>query len=163
MNYQTMKNGSFSVAALALITVITAVLFISSNRLSANGGPAQPNLQTTHFEDLEWIPLDPDFPEGVAMATLWGDPQKGRYGALLRVPANFESPKHTHSADEHIVQITGSSIHWSANETRATGQQLEVGDYFFAAGGVPHVSATGNEPSIELIVQDSAFDFSLTQ
>lgn len=63
--------------------------------------------------DHEWPPVDPDNPNSPAIAALWGDPMSGAYGALLRVPAGFESPVHRHSHDERVVVISGSSVHWA--------------------------------------------------
>ena len=52
---------------------------------------------TVTLDQQRWFPLDPGNPGGVQMATLWGDPRRGPFGALLKVPAGFVSPMHRHS------------------------------------------------------------------
>jgi hypothetical protein len=39
------------------------------------------------YDGLTWHPVDPTNPDGPQIATLWGDPFQGSFGALLRVPA----------------------------------------------------------------------------
>lgn len=111
--------------------------------------------------DLDWRPVDPGNPAGPAMAALWGDPGRGGYGALMRVPAGFESPMHRHSADERVVVISGSSVHWTEGQSRATAPTIRAGDALLMPGDVDHVSATSDEECLEFITQDSRFDFTL--
>ena len=37
---------------------------------------------------LRWHPLVPDDPNGAQFATLWGDPEFGAFGAVVRSPAD---------------------------------------------------------------------------
>lgn len=117
---------------------------------------------TLRLADLDWRPVDPSNPSGPKMAALWGDPTSGPYGALLRVPAGFESPMHRHSSDERVVVIRGASIHWVEGGDRATAAIMSGGDYMLMPAGVNHVSAaTPDEDCLELITQDGKFDFTL--
>ncbi len=123
----------------------------------------QPAIPTTlKLEDLQWQPVDPHNPSGPKMAALWGDPTSGPYGALLRVPAGFQSPMHRHSSDERVVVIQGASIHWVQGEDPAAAPTMRAGDYLLMPAGVNHVSAaTADEDCLELITQDGKFDFTL--
>ena len=113
------------------------------------------------YEGLVWHPVDPHSPEGPQIAVLWGDPSHGAFGALMRVPAGFESPTHTHSRDERVIQLRGRSIHWTEDETKETASVMEPGDYMMMPAGVAHVSAaTGDGESLEFMTMDGAFDFS---
>lgn len=125
--------------------------------------PAVPQHATTvRLADVEWQPLEPGTPEGTQIAALWGDPMTGPYGALLRVPAGFESPMHTHSSDERVVVLKGSSIHWTEHESRDTAPRVAAGDHMMMPAGVKHVSAaTPDEDCVEFITQDGRFDFQL--
>lgn len=115
---------------------------------------------TMTIEDVVWTPVDPRNPRGPKMAALWGDPATGPYGALLRVPAGFESPIHAHSYDERVVVIKGASVHWLDGEERAAARVLTAGDYMLMPAGTKHVSAaTPAEDCIEFITQDGKFDF----
>ncbi|MBX2838311.1 MAG: cupin domain-containing protein [Gammaproteobacteria bacterium] len=118
---------------------------------------------TIGLEEVDWIPFDLRDPDGLAMATLWGDPNSGPFGGLFRVPPGFESPMHVHSRGERIVQIKGTSIHWGLDGDRQSARVLKPGDYFQMPGGVPHVSATADEESIEFITMDGAFDYAPTE
>lgn len=117
---------------------------------------------TLKLEDLEWHPVDLHNPSGPTMAVLWGDPTRGTYGALLRVPAGFESPMHRHSSDERVVVIQGASIHWAEGEDRAAAPTMRAGDYLLMPAGVNHVSAaTTDQDCLEFITQNGKFDFTL--
>lgn len=112
--------------------------------------------------DHVWRPLDPTNPDGPRIAVLWGDPTSGPYGALLRVPAGFESPMHRHSRDERMIMLQGNSIHWTEGGSRDTAPLMTAGDYLVMPGGVNHVSAAAaGADCVELITQDGPFDFIL--
>lgn len=117
----------------------------------------------TAFSELKWRPMDPSNAAGPQMAPLWGDLfSGGPYGALLRVPAGFESPVHAHSHYERVVQIKGTSIHWREGESRTTARRMKPGDYIMVPAGIMHVSAAASgEESIELLTQTGKFDFYL--
>lgn len=111
------------------------------------------------YEDLVWRPVDPHSPEGPQMAALWGDPSRSAFGALMRVPAGFESTTHTHSRDERVIQLQGRSVHWTEDETSETAAVMEAADYMMMPAGVAHVSAADDEESLEFIIMDGPFDF----
>lgn len=123
----------------------------------------QPAVATTlKLEELAWRPVDPHNRSGPKMAALWGDPTSGPYGALLRVPAGFESPMHRHSNDERVVVIQGASIHWVEGEDRTAVLTMRAGDFLLMPAGLNHVSAaTPEQDCLEFITQDGRFDFTL--
>jgi anti-sigma factor ChrR (cupin superfamily) len=117
---------------------------------------------TVHLGSQRWYPLDPGNPGGVQMASLWGDPMAGPFGALLKVPAGFESPMHRHSNDERVVVVRGTSIHWTQGEFRETAERMTTGDFLIMPSGVNHVSAAADEEDcLEFITMDGKFDFTL--
>lgn len=119
------------------------------------------SVATAKAGGLPW-PVDPHNPSGPQMAALWGDPRRGPYGALLRVPAGFQSPMHRHAHDERVVVIQGASIHWVQGEDRAAAPTMRAGDVLLMPAGVNHVSAaTADQDCLELITQDGKFDFTL--
>ncbi|MBX2835846.1 MAG: cupin domain-containing protein [Gammaproteobacteria bacterium] len=146
--------------------ICVALLVVFGNSIRADGGSLYnpiDSVRTITQSELIWTPLNPREPNGVAMATLWGDPFGGSYGALLRVPAGFESPMHTHSVGERIVQLKGTSVHWLPGESKLNAQVLEPGDYFQMPANMAHVSATQELESLELIIQEGPFDFALVE
>lgn len=61
-------------------------------------------------ENQRWSDLDPEGAPGVQIATLWGNPAEGGFGALLRLPAGFAAPLHTHTHDMKVVIVSGTYI-----------------------------------------------------
>ena len=111
----------------------------------------------------QWRPLDPRNPSGTQIAILWENPRSGSYGALLRFPAGFRSPMHTHSADEFTVTIQGTAVHWTEMESEATAKRMTPGSYTLIRGGVSHVSACAEgEECIAFLTQSAPFDFALS-
>jgi anti-sigma factor ChrR (cupin superfamily) len=119
---------------------------------------------TAPLEQQRWFPLDPGNPGGVQLATLWGDPLRGPFGALLKMPAGFVSPMHRHSNDERVVVLQGASVHWTKGGSRETAPRMTTGDALLMPAGVDHVSAaTDEEDCLELITMEGRFDFELSE
>jgi quercetin dioxygenase-like cupin family protein len=131
--------------------------------MTASQGTPLPADVTMLLRDRQWHPVDPSNPGSPTITALWGDPASGRYGALMRVPAGFESPLHRHSSDERVVVISGSSVHWVQGESRETATVLRAGDFMMMPAGVNHVSAaaSNDEDCLEFITMDGEFDFEL--
>lgn len=56
-----------------------------------------------------WAPLELEgLPKGVEIATLRGDLGKGEAEILLRLPAGYQVPSHTHTSDELYVWLAGA-------------------------------------------------------
>src|SRR5262249_37585651 len=60
--------------------------------------------------DLKWMDLDPKGAPGVKIADLWGDHTKGAFGAIVKFPAGFAAPLHTHTNAYKIVVLSGTFI-----------------------------------------------------
>lgn len=60
--------------------------------------------------ELKWLDLDPENAPGVQLATLWGDPTAGAFGAFMRLPAGFDSPLHRHTHSMKVVFVSGTYI-----------------------------------------------------
>ncbi|HEV8609452.1 MAG TPA: cupin domain-containing protein [Thermoanaerobaculia bacterium] len=87
--------------------------------------------------DLKWEALA-GAPPGPMLATLWGDPTKGAYGAIEKFPAGFSVPLHTHPADHKIVIISGTWIH---SEDGQPEVRLGAGSYLFQPANRKHTTA----------------------
>jgi quercetin dioxygenase-like cupin family protein len=113
--------------------------------------------------DHQWRPLDPRNPSGTQIAILWENSVHGSYGALLRFPAGFRSPMHSHSADEYTVTLQGTAIHWTEAESEATAKRMTPGSFTLIRGGVSHVSSCAEgEECIAFLTQSAPFDFTLS-
>ena len=88
------------------VSAIVALLLSSAGHAeSAKAGAGKASLWAA--EDLKWVAL-PDSP--VKMSVVWGDPAAGAFGAFLKFPAGFEAPLHHHTADHHVVVVSGTAI-----------------------------------------------------
>ena len=105
--------------------------------------------------DLKWINM-PGTPPDVKAAVLWGDPEKGPHGALHKFPAGFVAPLHTHSADLHIVIVSGTMI--SAPEG-GPEKKYPAGSYYFIPSTYRHVTKcdTGSE-CVAFVEANGKFD-----
>jgi len=82
--------------------------------------------------DLKWTDLDPKGAPGVQVADLWGNHAKGAFGALLKLPAGFAVPLHTHTNTMKVVFLSGTYI--QAPEGKAE-VRLGPGSYMLQPGG----------------------------
>lgn len=82
-------------------------------------------------DGLKWTDLDPSAP-GVKIAELWGDHTQGAYGAIIKFPAGFSAPLHTHTNAAKIVVLSGTFI---AGPEGKPEVRLGPGSYYFQPGG----------------------------
>src|SRR5207253_10939080 len=69
---------------------------------------------------VEWQPLQLEgLPPGAEIASLRGDLGKGGGEILLRVPANYTVPNHSHTSDEVYVWLKGSFTYIAADGSQA--------------------------------------------
>ena len=80
-------------ALLAAMTLSTAALAQEMTKPAAREGVSP---MMVSFADLKWTEL----PErkGMQFAVLSGDPKKGEYTQMRKVPAGTANPLHTHSS-----------------------------------------------------------------
>jgi anti-sigma factor ChrR (cupin superfamily) len=82
--------------------------------------------------DLKWTDLDPTGAPGVKVADLWGDHAKGAFGALLKLPAGFAVPLHTHTHAMKVVFLSGTYIQAPEGKPEV---RLGPGSYMMQPGG----------------------------
>jgi quercetin dioxygenase-like cupin family protein len=82
--------------------------------------------------DMKWVELDPKGAPGNQIADLWGDHTKGAFGALIKFPAGFSAPLHTHTYPFKIVIVSGTFI---AGPEGKPEVRLGPGSYFWQPGG----------------------------
>lgn len=84
---------------------------------------------------------------GVKIATLWGNYTKGPFGAIVKFPAGFSTPLHTHTHNMKIVVISGTFL-----QTPEGGEEhrLGPGSYLMQPGdGYKHT--TGCDQASECV------------
>lgn len=92
---------------------------------------------------------------GVSRAVLWGDPDKGAYGAVTRFTKGTKNALHTHSHEIKIVVISGTFLYDSGSGENKLGP----GSYLLEPGGVKHTSGAGADADCVFFQESSgAFD-----
>ena len=82
--------------------------------------------------NLKWSDLDPAGAPGVKVVDLWGDHKNGPFGALLRLPAGFLAPLHTHTHAMKVVFLSGTYIQAPEGKPEV---RLGPGSYMMQPGG----------------------------
>jgi quercetin dioxygenase-like cupin family protein len=105
---------------------------------------------------VEWQPLKLEgLPPGIEIAALRGDLAKGGGEILLRVPANYTVPNHSHTSDELYVWLKGAFTYIAGD-----GKQVEIDGpaYISLPGNTPHALKCHNEPCIFYVHYSRPFD-----
>ena len=141
--------------ALYIVLVLVGLIFLGATEVSAQK-KMKKEAVIWPAEDIKWEQLKGG-PPGVMIANLWGNYEKGAFGAFIKFPAGFKSPLHTHSSDGKVVVVSGTLI-----ETPEGGTEKPCGpgSYLSMPSVVKHVSAAGTDaPCIFLWEQPGKFDF----
>ncbi len=95
----------------APLAMVLSLLLVSCAAADRTADAASTDeLVVIHPENLQWNDLDPEGAPGVQIATLWGNPAEGAFGAFLRLPAGFAAPLHTHTHAMRVVIVSGTYI-----------------------------------------------------
>ena len=86
-------------------------------------------------DQMKWTPNPAA--TGVMMATAWGDPAKGPFGAFNKFVAGFTAPLHTHSANVRIVVISGTMAMVGADGKET---KFPPGSFYTQPNTFPHVT-----------------------
>jgi mannose-6-phosphate isomerase-like protein (cupin superfamily) len=114
-----------------IFPLVLAALFLCVAIGVAKGGKAV----VWRAGDVQWT--DSPTVKGASMAPLWGDPSKGAYGALKKVPGGTDLGWHTHSSDQKVVAISGT---FDFTLEGQESKELTAGSYVFVPGGMKHRS-----------------------
>ena len=111
-------------SSLVLIGMIAAVTLSAGGDKKAVVWPAG---------DVKWV--ESPAMKGLSIATLWGDPSKGAYGALKKVSGGTDFGWHTHASDQKVVAISGT---FDFQLEGQAAKELSSGSYLFIPAGVKH-------------------------
>jgi len=118
------------------IISIVSIFVIALSVYTIDATTAEQTSSTTPIfipaSDLKWTDLDPTGAPGVKVADLWGDHQKGKFGALIKLPAGFKTPLHTHSYAMKVVFLSGTYIQAPEGKPEV---RLGPGSYMMQPGG----------------------------
>jgi quercetin dioxygenase-like cupin family protein len=162
-------NRGSMVLAKGLSTVFVILLLgVGSLKNAAIGAEVGSNKQSLSFGkdqtiiDLSrvvWEPLKGEgIPPGPEIAILHGDLAAGGGEALVRLPANYTFPNHSHTSDELYVWIKGNFTYIAED---GTATDLSGQSYINLPGGVPHALRCGNEPCVFYLRYSKPFDYKI--
>ena len=128
-----------NILAFAVSSLLATVVLAQAGEGKAKAAPKGAASKAVMWPaaNVKWVDLA-DGPPGVKMADLWGDHTKGAYGALGKFPAGFTAALHTHSADMHIVVVSGTIIHGPEGKPEV---RLPAGSYLKLPANYRHTTA----------------------
>jgi anti-sigma factor ChrR (cupin superfamily) len=106
--------------------------------------------------DMKWTDLGPGAP-GVKIAGLWGNHATGAFGALIKLPAGFAAPLHTHTSEMKLVIVSGTYVQAPEGKPEF---RLGPGSYFRQpAGDYRHTTSCDKASDCVFFVESKgAFD-----
>lgn len=97
-------------------------------------------LEFAQSQEVIFVPDEKaDFKEvvpGVSKALLWGDDDKGPYGAFTKFVPGFDAGMHMHTNDVWIVVLKGAYVYKDDSGEKRVGS----GDFIRVPGGTKHWS-----------------------
>ena len=94
--------------------------------------------------------------EGVSMAVLWGDPDKGAHGTLTKFEPGYDAAMHTHTSDVWLVVIKGAYLY----KDEAGEKRVGPGDFIRVPGGHKHWSG-GDKTEGALFYEEGSGKFDI--
>ncbi len=88
------------------LLMVCGVIAITMSAGALAYGAAAAKIQFWNASDLRFK----ESAKGIERAVVWGDPDKGEYGAIIRYQAGAERGWHTHSNPLHLVMISGTLV-----------------------------------------------------
>lgn len=149
---------------------ITAALFllmvigVKSGALNAFEGNAThtqplafgPDQRIIDLGKVHWTPLQAHgVKPGTEIAVLRGNLKSGPVELLIRLPANYTFPVHSHTSDETYVSISGKFTYIAED---GAAVKLRGQTFISLPGNVPHGLACGSKPCIFYVRYSQTFD-----
>src|SRR5687768_12768128 len=147
-----------ALAAIALLGLAGCELRNQEAKQEANAAAStEPMIVRTAVDStLQWSACPAPLPAGCELAVLHGDPAKPNTDALLRVPAGYAIPPHTHSSAERMMLVSGRL------DVRYQGAQpatMLPGTYAYGPAGRPHAATCmAAEPCVLFIAFEGPVD-----
>ena len=106
-----------------------------------------------------WEPLTGEgITPGAEIVILRGNLAAGGGEALVRFPANYTFPNHSHTSDELYVWLKGDFTYVAADGTTT---EFSGQTYISLPGGVPHALKCGKEPCVFYLRYGRPFDYTI--
>jgi quercetin dioxygenase-like cupin family protein len=97
--------------------------------------------------DMKWVDGPPNFPKGMKMALLYGDPSKAGDLFVIRfkVPAGYTVMPHTHPTVENVTIVSGAAAIGMGDTVDKKTKALGPGSFFSLPSGMHHYFFTTKE------------------
>jgi quercetin dioxygenase-like cupin family protein len=101
-------------------------------------GKSADEVSIVKASEIKWMDAK-GHPKGVKSCLVHGDPTKGAFVLLLKIPSGTRYPPHRHSADE-VVSVTSGLFMVGSGEKleEANGTSVDAGGYFSFKAQSPH-------------------------
>ena len=104
--------------------------------------------------EAEWQPVDmPNLPPGALMKLLDSNEETGSLTALMKFPAGFVEPRHSHSVG-HVVYVI-------ENELGSGNSAYKEGTYWYAPANDIHGPVEQKNDCTFLLITDGSLDFNI--
>ena len=150
------KTATFNFirTAVILVLLLAGILFPSQSALSVeNTNSAIADLSTVTWKPLEGVP------KGAEVAVLSGNPATGASEVVIRLPAGYLFPHHSHTSPEVLFWSEGEFTYISDDGTK---QDLGPDSYLNLPSGTKHSVLCGQEPCLVYARYDEPFDLLLS-
>ncbi len=116
-----------------------------------------PDQTIADIDKVQWAPLKLDgFAPGIEISVLRGDLAKGGAEILLRTPAKYLIPSHSHTSDEVYVWLKGNFTYIAADGQK---QAMTAPAYISLPGNAPsHTIECGSDPCVLYVRYSRPFD-----
>ena len=94
---------------------------------------------------------------GASAVVLWGDMDKGPYGAFTKFVPGAAFPLHTHTSDLRVVVVKGAYLY---KPEKGEEKRVAAGQYLFIPGGDRHVSGADAKEGV-VFYQEATGKFDL--
>ena len=158
------KTGS-RIWTLSLIFLVAAAAFALAQAADSKApakakAKAKAGAVIVPAGDEKWVDA-PDAPPGVKQVVLWGDPTKGRFGAIEKFPAGFSAPLHWHSSPLRMVIISGTVIHGPEGKPEV---RLPANSYLYDPPGYRHTTKCDAASECVFFLEgDGKFDIKMVE
>jgi hypothetical protein len=138
--------------------LIAGLAFVAGHAVGAGAPKTSTYMMPT---DLKWTPIDPNAgAAGPQISPINGDPMKGAHYTLMKLPAGFVAPMHSHSNEYWSVQVQGTMTHWEETGTEAAAKKIGPGGWWSVPGKIKHQDhCLPGADCILAVVQKKKFDF----
>lgn len=93
---------------------------------------------------------------GVSASVVWGDMEKGPYGAFIKFAPGHRDGLHTHTNSSRLVVLKGAYIH---KPEKGGEQRVGSGQFMMIQGGDRHVTESdAREGALFYLESDKGFD-----